>query len=418
MARASRKGRRAARPRGGAETEHEELTRLRPRFPILRRKNYLINNSLGAMPAATYDALREFADAWAHEGVLAWDDWLPMVVESGNRVGKLMGAPPGSVMMHQNVSTLVGIVLSALDYRERNAIVATDLNFPSVLYNLYEQERRGARVVLVPGGGLNVDTQRVVEAIDDQTALVCLDLVLFRSSGLLDVAPIVEAAHRHGALLLLDVYQAIGAVPIDVAALGVDFAVGGSVKWLCGGPGAAYLYVAEWARRNLRPAATGWFSHKRPFAFEVGRVDPADDIHRYMGGSPSVPALYSARSGYEVVAEVGVKRIRARSLSLTERLIQGADAQGLTVNTPRDPARRGGTVCVDFEGADVAHDELIERGILIDYRPNCGIRVSPHFYNTAAECDAVLEAIAEIRASRRFQGRLRQRPARAAAATR
>ncbi|MHB8418373.1 MAG: aminotransferase class V-fold PLP-dependent enzyme [Myxococcales bacterium] len=399
-------------------TAHEELTRLRPRFPILRRKNYLINNSLGAMPAATYGALREFADRWAHEGVLAWDEWLPMVVETGDRVGRLMGAPAGSVVMHQNVSTLVATVLSALDYRERNEIVATDLNFPSVLYNLYEQERRGARVALVPGGELTVDTQRVVDAISDRTALVCLDLVLFRSSGLLDVAPIVQAAHRHGAMLLLDVYQAIGALPIDVATLGVDFAVGGSVKWLCGGPGAGYLYAAEWPRRKLRPAATGWFSHKRPFAFEVGRVDPADDIHRFMGGSPSVPALYSARSGYEAIARVGVKKIRARSLSLTERLIRGADALGLTVNTPRDPAGRGGTVCVDFPGADAAHDELIARGILIDYRPHCGIRISPHFYNTAAECDAALAAIAEIRASRRFQRRLRERPSRAASAAR
>ncbi len=395
---------------------HEELTRLRPRFPILRRKNYLINNSLGAMPAATYGALREFADRWAHEGVLAWDEWLPMVTRTGDRVGRLMGAPRGSVIMHQNVSTLVGTVLSALDYREKNEIVATDLNFPSVLYNLYEQERRGARVVLAEGGGLSVDPQRVVDAIGDRTALVCLDLVLFRSSGLVDAAPIVEAAHRHGALVLLDVYQAIGAVPIDVAALGVDFAVGGSVKWLCGGPGAAYLYVAEWPRQRLRPASTGWFSHKRPFAFEVGRVDPADDIHRYMGGSPSVPALYSARSGYEVVTEVSVKKIRARSLSLTERLIRGADAQGLTVNTPREPERRGGTVCVDFPGADLAHDWIVERDILIDYRPNCGIRISPHFFNTAAECDAILDAIAEIRADRRFQRKLAAGTGRKAAA--
>ncbi len=388
-------------------TAHEELTRLRRRFPILARKNYLINNSLGAMPAATYGALKEYADTWATEGVLAWDEWLPLVTATGDRVGKLMGAPKGSVMMHQNVSTVVGILLSALDYRERAKIVATEHNFPTVLYNLYEQERRGARVALVRGGQFLPDVQRIVDAIDDQTALVCLDLVAFRSSGLLDVAPVVEAAHRHGAMILLDVYQAIGAVPIDVAALGVDFAVGGSVKWLCGGPGAAYLYVAEWPRTRLRPAMTGWFSHKRPFAFEVDRLDPADDVHRYMGGSPSVPALYSARSGYEVVAEVGVPKIRARSQTLTERLIRGADAQGLTVNTPRAPAGRGGTVCVDFEGADVAHDMLIEQDILIDYRPRCGIRISPHFYNTAAECDAALEAIAELRASASFRRRCR-----------
>lgn len=396
---------------------HPELTRLRSRFPILRRHNYLINNSLGAMPRATYGALKEYADTWATRGVLAWDEWLPMVTKIGDQVGQLMGAPPASVMMHQNVSTLVSIVLSALDYRERPKLLSTDLNFPSVLYNLYEQERRGARVQLVSfGEELTVDPERVIAAIDEQTALVCLDLVLFRSSGLVDVAPIVKAAHRNGALVLLDVYQAIGAVPIDVRALEVDLAVGGSVKWLCGGPGAAYLYVADWPRLRLRPAMTGWFSHARPFAFEVGAVEPADDIHRYMGGSPAIPALYAARSGYEAVAEVGVEKIRARSVFLTERLIRRADAEGLTVNTPRDPGGRGGTVCVDFPGADLAHDLLIERGILIDYRPRCGIRISPHFYNTEAECDGAIDAIAETRADASFRRRLRQSgPAKAVA---
>ncbi len=388
---------------------HAELTRLRSRFPVLDRYTYLINNSLGAMPRATYGALKEYADTWATRGVLAWDEWLPMVTRIGDQVGALMGAPAGSVMMHQNVSTLVATTLSALDFRERPKLLSTDLNFPSVLYNLYEQERRGAHVELVSfGEGLNVDPDRIIAAIDDQTALVSLDLVLFRSSGLVDVAPIVKAAHRHGALVLLDVYQAIGAVPFDVRGLQVDLAVGGSVKWLCGGPGAAYLYVADWPRLKLRPAMTGWFSHARPFAFEVGPVEPANDIHRYMGGSPSVPALYAARSGYEAVAEVGIEKIRARSAFLTERLIRRADEAGLTVNTPRDPAGRGGTVCVDFPGADLAHDLLVERGILIDYRPRCGIRISPHFYNTEGECDEAIEAIVEIRADAGFQRRLKR----------
>jgi kynureninase len=323
----------------------------------------------------------------------------------------LMGAPKGSVMMHQNVSTLVSVVLSALEYRERPRLISTRLNFPSVLYNLFEQRRRGAEVQLVGSvDAREVDPDEVIGAIDDRTALVVLDLVLFRSSALTEVRPIVEAAHRCGALVLLDVYQGVGVLPIDLARLGVDLAVGGSVKWLCGGPGAAYLYVSQELRRGLRPAMTGWFSHQRPFAFEVGPVEPASDIHRFMGGSPAMPALYGARSGYETIAEVGVERIRARSQSLTDRLIRGADRQGLTVNTPRDAGRRGGTVCLDFPGADLAHDDLIERDILIDYRPNCGIRISPHFYNTEEECDAVLEAIADIRADKRFLRRIERRP--------
>ncbi len=398
------------RPTAGRQAD---LLRYRRRFPILGRYNYLINNSLGAMPQATYGALREFADDWSRRGVLAWDDWLPMVTATGDRVGRLMGAPAGSVVMHQNVSTLVSIVLSALDFGRRPKLVATELNFPSVLYNLFEQKRRGATLELIESrDGLSIDPEQVADAIDGRTALVCVDLVLFRSSALLDVAPIVRAARRHGALVLLDVYQAIGAVPFDVHAMGVDLVVGGSVKWVCGGPGAAYLYASDRVRKRLQPAVTGWFSHRRPFAFEVGPVEPADDIHRFMGGSPSVPALYSAREGYAVVAEAGVERIRARSLALTERLIRGADAQELTVNTPRAPQSRGGTVCVDFPGADVAHDILVDQGILIDHRPHCGIRISPHFYNTEAECDDALAAIREIRASATFRRRVRRgRPA-------
>ena len=396
-----------------------QVARWRSRFPILERKNYLINNSLGAMPRETRAALLEFSDAWATRGVLAWDEWLPMVTATGDEVGRLMGAPAGSVVMHQNVSTLVSIILSSLDLGRRSKLLATELNFPSVLYNLYEQERHGARVELIPSSdGLLVDPERIAAAIDDRTALVCIDLVLFRSSGLMEVRPIVEAAHRRGALVLLDVYQAIGAIPIDVEALGVDLVVGGSVKWLCGGPGAAYLFVAERARRRLRPAMTGWFSHKRPFAFEVGPVEPADDIRRFMGGTPSVPALYSARSGYRAIAEVGVERIRARSLVLTERLMRGALAQGLTLRTPREAARRGGTVCVDFPGAELAHDELIARDILIDYRPHCGIRLSPHFYNTEAECDAALAAIEEIRTSASFMRKASKRSRKPALARR
>ncbi|MHB1844506.1 MAG: aminotransferase class V-fold PLP-dependent enzyme [Deltaproteobacteria bacterium] len=397
-------------PRSKAVAKRSGLTRFRGRFPILRRYDYLINNSLGAMPKETYGALREYADAWVTRGVLAWDEWLPMVTKTGDLVGRLMGAPAGSVVMHQNVSTLVSIVLSCLDYGARPKLVSTELNFPSILYNLHEQERRGANVEIVASrDGLLVDEERVIQAIDEKTALVCLDLVLFRSSGIVDVRPIVEAAHRRGALVLLDVYQAIGAVPFDVRALGVDIVVGGSVKWLCGGPGACYLHVAPHALERLRPSMTGWFSHARPFGFELGPVEPADDIHRFMGGSPAVPALYAARSGYETVAEAGVGQIRARSLELTQRIIDGADAQGLTVNTPRPRDRRGGTVCVDFEGADIAHDLLIERGILIDYRPRCGIRLSPHFYNTEAECDLALDAIRDIRSSASFRRKQRAR---------
>ncbi len=380
----------------------DPLLSWRSEFPILEtKKGYLINNSLGAMPRAVYGRLKEYADVWASQGVMGWHEWLPMVSQVADQVGALLGAPKGTTMMHQNVSTLTAIAISALDFdRPRDKVVISELNFPSVVYNWMSAQRRGARVEVVRSrDGLNLETEDVIRAIDDSTRIVALDLVLFRSSGLIDPKPIIEAAHKHGAYVMLDCYQATGAVEIDVKKLGVDFLTGGSVKWLCGGAGACYMYVREDLIPKLKPAITGWFSDKHPFDFRFGEVDYADDAHRFMTGSPSVPALYAARSGYEIIGKVGVKAIREKSLKQTALLMKLADEQGLKVNTPRDPARRGNTVCVDFEHSEDCSRKLIEQGYVIDWRPNGGIRVSPHFYNSDEECRGIMAAIAELRAS-------------------
>jgi len=305
------------------------------------------------------------------------------------------------VMMHQNVSTLTSILISGLEFKPDKAkVVVTELNFPSVVYNWMAQRHRGAKVEVVKSrDGLTIDAGDLTRAIDDSTIAVAIDLVLFRSSGILDIEPVIEAAHRHGAYVILDVYQGIGAVPIDVLKLGVDFAIGGSVKWLCGGAGAAYLYARKDLIAGFHPAMTGWFSDKRPFDFRFGEVDPTDDAHRFMGGTPSVPALYSAKAGYQVIEQVGVEAVREKSRRQTQLLIELADSQGLRVNTPRDPARRGGTVCVDFRGSEHASQELIARGFIIDWRPNAGIRISPHFYNTDDECRAIMEEIRSLRSA-------------------
>lgn len=377
-----------------------ELLALRSEFPILASKTYLINNSLGAMPRAVYDNLRAFADKWATEGVVAWHDWLPMVKQTGDLVGSLIGAPKGSMVMHQNVSTLMAIVASALEYgKERDGVVYTDQAFSTVHYLWSQQARRGARITVVKSrDGMTIDPEELEAAIDERTRIVVLDHVFFRSSALNDAKRIARRCHEVGALFLLDVYQSIGTVPFDVLDLDVDFLVGGSVKWLCGGPGAAYLYVRPSLVSGLSPWMVGWFSHKDPFHFDMQPIDYADDIHRFMGGSPGVPALYSARAGYEILARVGVEKIRARSQRLTSRIREQALALGLTVNTPADPAARGGTICVDFPGAEAAEQKLLDRGFVIDHRPRCGIRISPHFYNTEEECDAILLEIARLRA--------------------
>ena len=381
----------------------DPLLKWRDEFPILqKKKGYLINNSLGAMPKKTWARLTEYADLWASEGVMAWHRWLPMVQETADMVGGIINAPKGSVMMHQNVSTLTSILISSLKLSgARNKIVLSELNFPSVVYNWVAQQQHGAKIEVVKSrdGGLNVETEDVIAAIDESTAVVALDLVLFRSSGLIDIEPIIEAAHRKGAMVVLDCYQATGAVPIDVQALDVDILTGGSVKWLCGGAGAAFLYArADWLKK-LQPSNTGWFSDKHPFDFRFGEVEYADDAHRFMGGSPSVPALYAAQSGYEIIAEVGVRAIREKSLRQTSMLMELADAQGLRINTPRAPHRRGNTVCVDFDHSEDCSRLLIESGFIIDWRPNGGIRISPHFYNSDDECRAIMKEIQRLRAS-------------------
>ncbi len=389
---------------------NDPLLKWRSEFPILERKaGYLINNSLGAMPRKVRDYLQAFADRWDSEGVVAWRSWLPQVAETANLLGSIFNAPPGTTMMHQNVSTLTSVLISGLSFAgKRNKVVLTELNFPSVVYNWMAQRENGARIEVVKSrdGGLNIETEDMVAAIDDETLVVALDLVLFRSSGLIDPKPVIEKAHRHGALVVLDCYQATGAVPIDVQALNVDFLVGGSVKWLCGGPGASYLYARKDLIRNFKPKMTGWFSDVRPFDFRFGDVEYAEDAHRFMGGSPSVPALHSARAGYEIIHEVGVQAIREKSLRQTSLLMAMADEQGLTVNTPREPHRRGNTVCLDFEASEDACRRLIEQGFVVDWRPAGGIRISPHFYNSDEECRAIMEAIRELRAS----GTLRKEP--------
>lgn len=386
----------------------DPLLRWRAEFPILEKKAaYLINNSLGAMPRQVYDSLQAYADAWAEEGVVAWRKWLPMVAETGEMIGQIINAPPGTMIMHQNVSTLVSILISGLDFKRRNKVVLTELNFPSVVYNWMAQKKWGAEIHAVRSrDGLTIETEDLIRAIDERTAAVSLDLVLFRSSAILDVAPVIEAAHRQGAVVILDAYQATGAVPIDVRALDVDFLIGGSVKWLCGGSGAAYLYAREDLIEKYQPTVTGWFSDKRPFDFRVGEIDYAEDAHRFMGGTPSVPALYAARAGYEIIGRVGVEAIREKSKRQTALLFDLAREQGLKVNTPPDPERRGGTVCVDFPFSEDASDKLIERGFVVDWRPRAGIRISPHFYNSDEECRAIMEEIRSLRASGKLKASL------------
>jgi kynureninase len=273
----------------------------------------------------------------------------------------------------------------------------TELEFPSIQYFYHEQRRFGARVELVPSADpVRFDLEKFLAAIDETTLLVPISLVLFRSSFIVNAKAIVEKSHRVGARVILDVFQGSGTIPIDVRNLGVDFAVGGVLKWLCGGPGVAYLYVREDLRAQLKPALTGWIAHQRPFAFETGPIDQREDSFRYLNGTPHIPALFACQPGLDILNQVGIGAIREKSIVMTTRLLEGAKARGWSVNTPENFAERAGTVSVECPHAAEVCRELLAREILVDYRPKAGIRLSPHFYNIPDECDFALAQIEDI----------------------
>jgi kynureninase len=377
----------------------DELLKWREEFPILEKTTYLISNSLGAMPRGVYDRMQEYADAWATRGVRAWEEaWWEMASQVGDRIGGLIGAGRGEVSVHQNVTLTQAVIASCFDFTgPRNKVVLVDLEFPSIQYFYFEQRARGARVELIKSDdGLRVPLERFLAAIDEHTLLVPISYVMFRSATIVDARAIIEKAHRVGAHVILDVFQATGTVPVNVREMKTDFAVGGVLKWLCGGPGVAYLYVRPDLAGRLKPAITGWFAHRRPFSFEPGPIDRREDSFRYLTGTTQVPALYACQPGLEIIAQVGVERIREKSIHLTTRLIEGAGSRGWRVNTPENPAERGGTVSVECPHAPEVTRELLARNVLADYRPGAGIRLSPHFYNRDEEIDHALEQISEI----------------------
>ena len=376
-----------------------DLLEWRCEFPILEHSTYMISNSLGAMPRAVYDSMRTYADAWGNRGIRAWEEgWWEMAVGVGDKIGSLIGASAGELSLHQNVTITQAIISSCFDFKgARNKVVMVDLEFPSVQYFYNEQRRQGARIETVANADpIRIDIDKLLAAIDETTLLVPISQVLFRSSYIVDARAIIERAHRVGAHIILDIFQATGAIPVDVRGLGVDFAVGGVLKWLCGGPGVAYLYVREDLRAKLRPALTGWLAHRRPFGFETGAIDRREDSFGFLNGTPHIPALYACQPGLDIINKVGVSAIREKSLRMTARLIEGAKSRGWRVNTPEDQAERAGTVSVECPHAAEVSRELVARNVLVDYRPQAGVRLSPHFYNSENECDFALAQMEEI----------------------
>jgi kynureninase len=384
----------------------DDLLKWRSEFPILDKAVYLISHSLGAMPKATYESLHEYAEKWATRGVRAWaEGWWEMPVTLGDELAPIIGADKGTIVMHQNVSVCQSLILSCLEPTPtRNKIVYSELNFPSVMY-VYEAHARDGKLkieIVKSDDGITVPLERMLAAIDETTLLVPFSHVLFKSAFLQDAKAIIDRAHEVGAMVVLDTYQSAGTIPFSVKELNADFATGGSVKWLCGGPGAGYLYVRPDLQAKLEPKTTGWMAHEAPFAFDT-QLRYASNISRFLHGSPAIPALYAARSGYRIINEIGVEKIREKSMRQTDYLIKLAEEAGFQVTSPRNVAQRAGTVTVGHEHAAAMAKELIRREFIIDYRPGAGIRISPHFYTKDEELELVIQEMKKIAASDAYQ---------------
>lgn len=385
----------------------DPLLRFRDEFPILARSTYMVSNSLGAMPRAVPERLKEYTDAWAEWGVRAWArGWWEMPLTVGDVVAPLIGAGAGEVAMAPTVTLAQSAILSAMDFSAgRDTVVMTALDFPSVRHSLERlAQRLGARVVVVPSDdGVGIGQDRLHAAIDERTALVAVSHVLFRSAYIIDAERLSAHAHAMGAVVSLDAYHSVGVIPVDVKAIGADFLTGGVLKWLCGGPGGCFIYASPEASARFAPALTGWQAHRQPFAFEES-MDFATGAQRWLGGTPAIPALYAATEGPRLVREAGAEAIRAKSMRQTTRLIELADARGYRVHAPRATARRGGTVAFDVPHGPAVAQALLEREVVIDYRPGAGIRVAPHFYTSDDEVERVVGEIDDILASGAWKG--------------
>ncbi len=376
------------------------VDRKRNEFPTLASGIHLLSHSLGPVPRAARESMAAYIDAWEHHtSEDAWaTSWWELSRRVGDRIARILGGAAGSVQIQPNASIAIATAASCFDFKTgRHKIITTELDFPSMEYFWDGQRQIGAHIEVIPTmDGVSVPLERILDAIDNQTALVAISHTSYRSSFRVDVPAIVERAHEHGALVLLDVYQSAGVLQLQAAEWNVDFLIGGTIKWLCGGPSCGYLYVRPDLQRDLRPRLTGWVAHDSPFDFAHAPMRYARSVRRFAQGTPSIPALYSAIPGLEIIEAVGVAEIAAESQRRTQSIIDFAASRGWTINTPRDKNQRGGSVMIGVNDAPAVAESLAERKVFVDWRPGAGLRLSPHFFNTDEEIDEALQVLAGL----------------------
>jgi kynureninase len=342
-----------------------------------------------------------YCDAWEnHTSEDAWaTSWWELSRQVGDRIARLLGGEPGSVQIQPNASIGLATVASCFDFKtsKRNKVVTTALDFPSMEYIWDGQRQVGAQIDVVPSpDGISVPLESIVNAIDDQTSLVALSHTSYRSSYRVDAAAIVERAHARGALVLLDVYQSAGVVPLEAAAWKVDFLIGGTIKWLCGGPACGYLYVRPDLQHDLHPRLTGWVAHDSPFNFDHAPMRYARSVRRFAQGTPSIPALYSAIPGLDILESIGLEAVANESKRRTTRIIEFVKERGWELHTPSTYEQRGGSVMIGVDDGPTMVERLAEKRVFVDCRPHAGLRVSPHFFNTDEEVEEALAVLAKL----------------------
>jgi kynureninase len=379
------------------------LTEYRGEFPVLQRKAYLISASLGPVSERSRRALDAYMDAWATKGApdhVWFQDIFPAMAELKSSFAALAGCDADEVALTTNVSVALSTIASALDLSgPRNRVVMSELDFPTDGHVWLAWARKaGAEIVwLRSPDGLTIPIEAYDAAIEDRTAVVMVNRVLYRSSAIVDAAAVCAMARERGALSFVDDYHGIGIVPLDLHALGCDLYTAGTLKWLCGGPGLAFLYARRDLLPLLEPAVTGWFATAEPFSFDNQHLTYHPTARRLEHGTPPAPVFFIAQGGLDIIREVGVARIRERQGALTDHVIARADAMNLPVRTPRDREARGGVVNVGVgPDAEKLCHALLERDVCTDFRGD-GLRISPHFFNTEDEIDRCFDELAALR---------------------
>ena len=376
-----------------------DLADYRGEFPVVERSAYLISASLGPIGTRARARIDAYLDAWAAKGApdLVWfEDIIPAMGDLKRRFAGLAGCDSEELAITTNISVALSTIASCLDLSgTRNRIVLSELDFPTDGHVWLAQP--GAEIVwLRSPDGLTIPLEAYRDAIDERTALVMVNRVLYRSSAIVDAKAICDLAREAGALSVVDDYHGAGILPLDLHDLGCDLYCAGVLKWLCGGPGLVFLYARRDLLPSLEPRLTGWFATAEPFSFDTEHLAYHPTARRLEHGTPPAPVMFLAQGGLDVIAEVGVDRIRARQGELTDHVIDRADAMGLPVRTPRDRAARGGVVNIGVgeRAGEICH-ALLDRGVCTDYRGD-GLRVSPHFFNVEDDVDRLFTELAGL----------------------